>query len=1479
MKRKFTLALTTLLLLIFIYPPLRAVGQSRATKTEGFQTKTAGTNYQSTVTINEDESDCGIGWSIYYGTVSTNSPITVKSAQMRYYKSASSNYGYLKSTTAVPNLSHIAFKAKVQSTSIKMDVDWSTDGTTWNNLVSDYTFASNATVENIGYDIPSGGQYIKISVSQSSTAPSSGYYSFVVDDVVFTSTSTTPEITIDDALTVTPIAVTNGELAVFYQNIAPESGTITLFDAQDNDITSTCDWFSADFNADFSKVIYSAPENATSTAHSLRMHLHVAEGSTVADADVAVSQDFILETMDQIFARATENGATAKPVTINFNGWVISGVNNSSYQYATKDWLTDGTKGCVISSSSPSYAKFKTNDKLNGKVTCNLGLKTGYAEITSLISGNDGTTATEGLTVTNDGTITPVTNITITDLTAINTGSVVTFTGFTCQSSEYNSSSGYTLSDGTYTISIKRNTIPFNFELINGKTYNITGVFDVVSSNKYIYPRGTDDIEEVIPSDPTIYVNPTAFSDFSYIIGVGPSTAQTVKIEGINLTHDITVAFSGTDASAFEMSLSQNTGYTNTITLTHSSGTVSETTVYVRLKENFAAQNYSAALELSSEDATPQNIALSGSVINLSFIWNLTTNSYSSTSTTLVQWTSDYAIMKNEKNTSGTNANNYIPTSNNSTRFYSNQKLSLIPAENYVIVNAVFTATTSSYATAFANSSWTNATATASTGSSPYTVTVTPTNGSNTISAIIGATCGFYSVTVYYKELDSYAISIDNTIENGSVSVVGNLTEAHENATISMTATPDDGYVFQSWNVYKTGDSQTTINVENNQFTMPAYPVTISASFRAKATYTVSYSVNGSVQSTESVTEGDEATLPASPSGIPSGCTFVGWSISAASTTTTNSYIPEGNATLYAVFSIGLPITYNFTISANDFNTTSYNANNNEKTSNATAASGENMSVKWTSYQVMKGTSTHSNECQWQSGKGYIYNSTDLGTIKSVTLNGVSGATFTTYYGEATQPSSSTTVGNGYFQVKVGNATGYTTSIDVVFEKNTLMYYTLVKNITSAETMENILSSYLITVKNNGVLTLTGTNSGNENNLIIEDGGQLITSSSNVAATVKKSIAAWSIDPVGGWYFIASPISTAVRPEDAGLLTDALGGKPTYDLYYLDNTTWKNYRQTPFNLNNGQGYLYADSTQQTLAFTGAIKPYNTTNNTVTLTKTGWNLIGNPFTCAVTVDKDFNEVNNGSTVTNKTAGSTINPCAGIAVNGSEGEVVTFTKPTSNAPIPNNLSLVLAQQIVNRGESSSQTLDNAIVSFNEDSKLAKFYFGTQNANLYIPQGAEEYAIVNTEVQGEMPVSFRANENGQYTLTVNPEGVEMNYLHLIDNMTGTDVDLLATPSYTFNAKKNDFENRFKLVFAANNGATDSAADPTFAFFSNGNLIINNAGEATLQVIDITGRVLSSETINGGVSIGTSGLTAGVYVLRLVNGKDVKTQKIVVE
>ena len=391
-----------------------------------------------------------------------------------------------------------------------------------------------------------------------------------------------------------------------------------------------------------------------------------------------------------------------------------------------------------------------------------------------------------------------------------------------------------------------------------------------------------------------------------------------------------------------------------------------------------------------------------------------------------------------------------------------------------------------------------------------------------------------------------------------------------------------------------------------------------------------------------------------------------------------------------------------------------------------------------------------------------------------------------------------------------------------------------------------------------------------------------------------------------GWVFIASPVIESIAPTEVGGIFSA----SKYDLYRFNQsnangTEWENYKNNDhtsnFNLVNGQGYLYATKETQTLSFSGLLNTAQTQDVELAYdngaSMAGYNLVGNPFPRAAYANMSYYTLDpTGSFISANevSAGTPISPCTGVIVQATAtGQSVTFsTTPQQNAINNGNLQITLSQVVepvetpVNRGDgpstgSGALALDNAIVSFNEGTELGKFYFGRQSANIYIPQNGEEYAIAFSEGQGEMPLNFKAKENGTYTISVNPEGVEMGYLHLIDNMTGADVDLLVPEpvegpaSYTFAAKTTDYASRFKLVFSANGTDGPSTGSGTFAFISDGNIIVN--GEGVLQIVDVTGRVVV--TRGGRIQcVPTSGMTPGVYVLRLINGNDVRTQKIII-
>lgn len=459
----------------------------------------------------------------------------------------------------------------------------------------------------------------------------------------------------------------------------------------------------------------------------------------------------------------------------------------------------------------------------------------------------------------------------------------------------------------------------------------------------------------------------------------------------------------------------------------------------------------------------------------------------------------------------------------------------------------------------------------------------------------------------------------------------------------------------------------------------------------------------------------------------------------------------------------------------------------------------------------------------------------------------------------------------------------------------------------------------------NGSFTSSGASA-----LVVKDGGSLVNNlNQNIAATVEKIIAGHNGN-AGKWYFVSSPIVGANTYEENYNLyyytspnnVENLFANPAnnYDLYAFDQSAaeaeWVNYKQhsEDFKLVDGNGYLYANHDNVTLSFAGDVRPsnsdysmtpvfkqdvqtvYNNPDNpdegyneqTVDYPFTGWNLVGNPFTCKAYIKDDYSVLSSGfykmnpdgTGITSVEGFSEEIPAGtGVFVKVSDmydpmsGNQYAFTTETPMRGFTNGSLQVVLKQALMRGDAVQ--VDNAIVSFNEGNPLEKLVLFRDDAHIAIPQNGKKYAIVCTEPCGEMPLNLDAVMGGRFTLEVAPKDVEMSYLHLIDNLTGTDVDLLKESSYSFESNISDYASRFKLVFVAGSAAAEME---DFAFFSNGNLVIANNGEAMLQVVDINGRVLRSERINGSTNVSLKE-SAGVYVLRLVNGENVKNQKIIIK
>lgn len=359
-----------------------------------------------------------------------------------------------------------------------------------------------------------------------------------------------------------------------------------------------------------------------------------------------------------------------------------------------------------------------------------------------------------------------------------------------------------------------------------------------------------------------------------------------------------------------------------------------------------------------------------------------------------------------------------------------------------------------------------------------------------------------------------------------------------------------------------------------------------------------------------------------------------------------------------------------------------------------------------------------------------------------------------------------------------------------------------------------------------------------------------------------------NIEP-GNYKLISSPIG-AVSTEDVGSLMSN-----NYDLYWFNQAgddhgkEWINMHDGG-TLEVGKGYLYANSENVTLTFTGtpytdeATFPLDYSDANQNEDMQGWNLVGNPFGTTATINFDeFYVMNEGGTNLIESSGQ-IDIMQGVFVKATaSGQNVVFTAGGST----DGGEKIVLNVLKDRGNA----IDRAVVRLAGNSTLPKFMLNPEATKIYIEQGGDDYAVVSSN-EDEIPVSFKAASNGTYTLNVAVQNAELDYLHLVDNLAGTDTDLLANPNYTFEANTGDYASRFTLVLSNTTGLVEH-----FAFFNGHNWTVSNQGEATLQVIDVTGRLVSTKTIDGTTQLDINA-APGVYMFRLVNGTDVKVQKVVV-
>ena len=706
----------------------------------------------------------------------------------------------------------------------------------------------------------------------------------------------------------------------------------------------------------------------------------------------------------------------------------------------------------------------------------------------------------------------------------------------------------------------------------------------------------------------------------------------------------------------------------------------------------------------------------------------------------------------------------------------------------------------------------------------------TAADGSGTYYAD-GATVTLLSdLTLYAQWEKLYTITLA-AVSNGSINA-SSMT-AVEETTITLTATPANGYELDHWTV--TDANNNAITVTDNQFEMPASNVTVSASFvYVGAAFEQKYYL---VTSSDQLVAGRKYLIVNTSAGKALGTTQNNNNRSAANVTISSNVIA----------SIGNTVC-ELTLGGQNGAWTFFDANwNNGGYLYAAGGTGNN--------NYLKTQATLTDEGKWT----ITFDNNNNATIKTIATT---VARHTIMYNNGSSIFSCYASGQQAVQL-------FILSEEKEYSENT--------------TLAGLNTFDKTTITSGTILTANavyGTSMCNEaSNIIIEDGAQLIHSATDVKATMKKSITAYSGD--GGWFTIATPF-TSCTPSGTMISDD-------YDLYAYNEAgpkEWDNYKAGSFNLTAGSGYLYAHNPGTTLRMTGmlnsgnASKKVNLSYSNANASIKGYNLLGNPtahdinFTKTANVSDGYYYLENGSTWIYTTS-NTVPAGRGFLVKANAtGQSVTLNSGSKRGEEePLEMAFI-------RIEVDGET---AFVKMTDGVSMPLLSFRGNSQGLYFSQDGNPYIMLVKGDNDNLSLHYKARENGTHTLHLSPFTSHLSpltYLHLIDNLTGAEIDLLKTTSYSFESNTTDYEARFQLVFSENdNGGPNSSSQENedFAFISNGELIISGTG--TLQIIDVLGRMLFTKELSVLRSqFSVPHFTPGVYILRILNDNGIKTQKIVI-
>ena len=402
---------------------------------------------------------------------------------------------------------------------------------------------------------------------------------------------------------------------------------------------------------------------------------------------------------------------------------------------------------------------------------------------------------------------------------------------------------------------------------------------------------------------------------------------------------------------------------------------------------------------------------------------------------------------------------------------------------------------------------------------------------------------------------------------------------------------------------------------------------------------------------------------------------------------------------------------------------------------------------------------------------------------------------------------------------------------------------------------------------------------------IINDGAQVFQNNDNVVATYNMLIdrpMSWGNDHQGGWQFISSPITNAkidgFKPESE---TD-------YDLFKYDGTQelqWINHKNhgTDFEttFQQGRGYIVSYEAETTAEFEGIINNARTFSFTDVKAYDAENhynnfyLLGNPFMFNMDwTNMTVSDVYNGYATISNVDGSYDYHTSGT-INVGDGFMVKSTGFNPELTYNHNVrTRIEKHESLDISASNIYGSDNVIINLagQEEEGFTKLDNLNENiAEIYVENRGTKYGIFSfDENVNEVKLGFHPVKTGTHIIRVNADG-NFEYVTLVDNITGKEVNMLEG-EYAFTVySTEEGKDRFSIKFCKK-----ATSEENFVYQSGDELIIE--GDGLVQIIDVMGRVVYNNELNGTSRINVGHLNEAVYIVRRVNGNDIKTQKVLV-